>query len=61
MVFIPHSHAKIDGNVTLNVLGDPGAIAKSEDLVERTSTDSTVQEHRNSHANVFNMETISSV
>jgi len=46
MIFNPHSQAKIDGGDTLIVLGEPQSIAKLEDLVERTATDSVIKEHR---------------
>jgi voltage-gated potassium channel len=46
MMFNPHSQAKIEGGDTLIVLGEPQSIAKLEDLVERTSTDAVIKEHR---------------
>ncbi|MDD5285843.1 MAG: potassium channel protein [Desulfuromonadaceae bacterium] len=46
MIFNPHSQSKIEGNDTLIVLGEPESIAKLEDLVERTATDSVIKEHR---------------
>jgi voltage-gated potassium channel len=46
MIFNPHSQAKIEGGDTLIVLGEPGSIAKLEDLVVRTATDSVINEHR---------------
>jgi len=46
MIFNPHSQAKIEGGDTLIVLGEPGSIAKLEDLVERTAMDSVIKEHR---------------
>ncbi len=49
MVFNPHSQAKIEGGDTLIVLGEPISIAKLEDLVERTSSDSVIKEHRKEH------------
>jgi len=49
MIFNPHSQAKIEGGDTLIVLGEPPSIAKLEDLVERTATDSVIQEHRKAH------------
>lgn len=49
MVFNPHSQSKIEGNDTLIVLGEPGAINKLEDLVGRTATDDVIKKHRNEH------------
>ena len=49
MVFNPHSQAKIEGGDTLIVLGEPISIAKLEDLVERTASDSVIKEHRKEH------------
>jgi voltage-gated potassium channel len=49
MVFNPHSQAKIEGGDTLIVLGEPLSIAKLEDLVERTASDSVIKEHRKEH------------
>jgi len=49
MIFNPHSQAKIEGGDTLIVLGEPHSIAKLEDLVERTATDSVIKELRKGH------------
>lgn len=49
MVFNPHSQAKIEGGDTLIVLGEPQSIAKLEDLVDRTASDSVIKEHRKEH------------
>lgn len=49
MLFNPHSQAKIEGGDTLIVLGEPHSIAKLEDLVERTATDSVIKELRKGH------------
>lgn len=49
MVFNPHSQAKIEGGDTLIVLGEPQSIAKLEDLVVRTATDSVIKKHRKEH------------
>ena len=46
MVFNPHSQSKIEGGDTLIVLGEPQSIAKLEDLVERTASDSVIKKHR---------------
>ncbi len=46
MMFNPHSQAKIEGRDTLIVLGEPQSIAKLEDLVDRTASDSVIKEHR---------------
>jgi len=49
MVFNPHSQSKIEGGDTLIVLGEPQSIAKLEDLVERTASDSVIKNHRKEH------------
>lgn len=49
MVFNPHSQSKIEGGDTLIVLGEPQSIAKLEDLVERTASDSVIKQHRKDH------------
>lgn len=49
MVFNPHSQSKIEGGDTLIVLGEPPSIAKLEDLVERTASDSVIKKHRKEH------------
>ncbi len=49
MVFNPHSHAEIEGGDTLIVLGEPESIAKLEDLVVRTASDSIIKKHRKEH------------
>ena len=46
MIFNPHSQSKIEGGDTLIVLGEPVSIAKLEDLVDRTATDSVIKQHR---------------
>jgi voltage-gated potassium channel len=53
MVFNPHSQARIEGGDTLIVLGEPGSIAKLEDLVDRTSADAIIQKHRKDQANAL--------
>jgi len=49
MIFNPHSQAKIEGGDTLIVLGEPHSIAKLEDLVVRTASDSVIKELRKGH------------
>jgi voltage-gated potassium channel len=49
MVFNPHSQSKIEGGDTLIILGEPGSIAKMEDLVSRTAADEIIRRHRNEH------------
>lgn len=46
MVFNPHSHAKIEGNDTLIVLGEPEEILKLEGLVERHHSNEFTRHHR---------------
>src|SRR5450631_663962 len=53
MVFNPHSHSRIEGGDTLIVLGEPGSIAKLEDLVDRPPTDALIQKHRRDQANAL--------
>lgn len=49
MVFNPHSQAKIEGNDTLIVLGEPSAILKLEGLVECPHSDEILKQHRKEH------------
>jgi voltage-gated potassium channel len=50
MVFNPHSQAKIDGDDTLIVLGEPLSIAKLEDLINHAGPASIIKQQLKRHS-----------
>lgn len=50
MVFNPHSQAKIDGDDTLIVLGEPSSIAKLEDLILHAGPASIIKQQLKRHS-----------